>query len=87
MPNFPKTEAEVISLAQSIINGMTDNPDFPSPPVTPAALQASLNTFIGSRDAQTAAYAAAERVSFEHAFYRKDIGARALATAQNRTEG
>ena len=37
MPNFPKTEAEVISLAQSIINGMTDNPDFPSPPVTPAA--------------------------------------------------
>jgi hypothetical protein len=61
MPNFPKTEAEVISLAQSIINGMTNNPDFPSPPVTPAALQASLNSFLGSRDAQTAAYAAAEQ--------------------------
>ena len=37
--------------------------------------------------AQSAAYAAAERVSFEHAFYRGDIGARALAAAQNRTEG
>ena len=37
--------------------------------------------------ARSAAYTAAERVSFEHAFYRKDIGARALATAQNRTEG
>lgn len=61
MPNFPKTEAEVVSLAQSIINGITDNPDFPSPPIAPAALQASLNTFIGSRDAQTAAYAAAEQ--------------------------
>ena len=37
--------------------------------------------------ARSAAYAAAECVSFEHAFYRRDIGARALAAAQNRTEG
>ena len=32
--------------------------------------------------ARYAAYAAAGRVHFENAFYRRDIGARAIATAQ-----
>jgi hypothetical protein len=61
MPNFPKTEAEVIELAQSIITGMQENPDFPSPPISSSDLQNDLNAFLSSRDTQIATYAAAEQ--------------------------
>ncbi|MEA4869015.1 MAG: phosphoribosylamine--glycine ligase [Christensenella sp.] len=37
--------------------------------------------------ARATAYAAAERIHFEHAFFRRDIGARALAGGGNETEG
>lgn len=63
MPNFPKTEAEVISLAQSIITGMNENQDFPSPPFSIIDMQTSLDEFINSRDTQTAAYAEAEQLT------------------------
>ena len=63
MPTFPKTEAEIIQLAQSIIRGMTENPDFPSPPVSSSELQTSLNEFNQARDANLAAYAAAEQTT------------------------
>ncbi len=32
---FPKTESEIIALAQKMISGFTNNPNFPSPPITP----------------------------------------------------
>jgi hypothetical protein len=61
MPNFPKSEADVIRLAQSIITGMAENADFPTPPVSTSDLQNSLNEFTSASDAQIAAYAAAEQ--------------------------
>ena len=61
MPNFPKTEAEIIQLAESIIRGMAENPDFPSPPFSTSELQLSLNEFNVARDANIASYAAAEQ--------------------------
>jgi hypothetical protein len=74
MPNFPKTEAEVIKLAQSIIRGMQENPDFPSSPVSTSDLQNSLNEFTSANDAQVAAYAAAEQsTDVKQAKYEKVI--------------
>ena len=35
MARFPDREAEIKALAQSIITGLTGNPDFPNPPVSP----------------------------------------------------
>ncbi len=63
MANFPRPEAEIKALAQSIITGLTGSADFPSPPVSPAALQALLNSFITLGDAQVAAQAAAQQAT------------------------
>jgi hypothetical protein len=61
MARFPDREAELKALAQSIITGMTDNPDFPNPPVSPAELQAQLNSFISLGDKQVADQAIAQQ--------------------------
>ncbi|HSN22722.1 MAG TPA: hypothetical protein VLS45_00910, partial [Methylomicrobium sp.] len=61
MPRFPNSE--LIALAQKLIAGLQDNPEFPSPPVSPAQLRSSLDAFIGLCDAQTAAQAAAEQAT------------------------
>lgn len=61
MARFPDREAELKALAQSIITGMTDNPDFPNPPVSPAELQAQLNSFISLGDKQIADQATAQQ--------------------------
>jgi phosphoribosylamine--glycine ligase len=37
---------------------------------------------VDARSARDSAYAVAERIQFDHAFYRRDIGARAIATAE-----
>ena len=37
---------------------------------------------VDARAARYAAYAVAERIHFDNAFYRRDIGARAIATAE-----
>jgi hypothetical protein len=63
MANFPRPEAEIKVLAQNIITGLTGNPNFPSPPVTPAALQTLLTNFITLGDAQIAAQAAAQQAT------------------------
>ena len=60
---FPKTESEIRALAQNIISGLTDNPNFPSPPITPEQLQARLNAAITSGDAQVQAQAAAKQAT------------------------
>ena len=64
MARFPSREAEIKSLAQNIVTGLTDNAAvFPAPPVTPVALQAVLTSFITLCDEAVAAQAAAEQVT------------------------
>jgi hypothetical protein len=53
---FPTSEAEIIALAEKMIEGLTKHPDiFPSPPVSAAELRRQLDNFIALRDAETAA--------------------------------
>jgi hypothetical protein len=60
---FPNTEPEIRALAQNIITGLTNNPNFPSPPVSVAELQNQLNAMIQNSDAQVAAQAAAKQAT------------------------
>lgn len=48
-------------MAQNIISGLIDNPDFPNPPFTPAQLQTLLDTFISLGDTQVADQAKAQQ--------------------------
>jgi hypothetical protein len=63
MARFPKREADIRTLVQNIIAGLTDNPDFPNPPFTPAQLQAFLDNVIALEDSQVAAQAAAQQAT------------------------
>jgi len=64
MARFPSREAEVKSLAQNIVTGLTANAVmYPAPPVLPAALQAKLDSFITLCDELVAAQGAAEQVA------------------------
>ncbi len=63
MARFPRREADIRILVQNIIAGLTDNPDFPNPPVTPAQLQALLDDSIALEDAQVAALAASQQAT------------------------
>ena len=60
---FPNTEATIIALAQKMISGFTNNPNFPEPPVTPAQLQARLDATNSSSLAQSSAQAAAKQAT------------------------
>jgi hypothetical protein len=53
---FPTDEDEIIELAKNIIKGMTDNPDFPHPPIPMSKLQKMLDQVIKSREAEAAAW-------------------------------
>lgn len=61
MARFPEREADIKALAQNIISGLTNNPDFPNPPFTPAQLQTLLDTFISLGDTQVADQAKAQQ--------------------------
>lgn len=63
MARFPKREADIRTLVQNIIAGLTDNPNFPNPPFTPAQLQAFLDNVIALEDGQVAAQAAAQQAT------------------------
>ncbi|MGR0482007.1 MAG: fibronectin type III domain-containing protein [Candidatus Electronema sp. V4] len=63
MAEFPKTEEGIIQLAQTMISGMTENADYPAPPVPAAQLQVLLDEFVGASNSQVAAYAAAEQAT------------------------
>ena len=68
MARFPKTEAEVLILAQAIASGMAPggngaNPYFPSPPVTADALTALIGEYTTAKNSVVAAHAAAEQAT------------------------
>jgi hypothetical protein len=74
--NFPTREAEIRALARSVIQGMAENPDYPSPPIATSDLNNLLNAFDSRSDAQLAAKAAAELATAE-----KQTALNALITA------
>ena len=61
MAEFPKTEEGIIQLAQTMISGMAENPDYPALPVSTSDLRNLLDAFVGASNAQVAAYTAAEQ--------------------------
>lgn len=63
MARFPHREAEIKALAQSIIIGLSENPDFPSPPVSSSDLRKRLDAFVALGDTQVVALAAAEQAT------------------------
>jgi hypothetical protein len=64
MARFPTREGDIKTLAQNIVTGLTANPAvFPAPPITPAALQALLNSTITVDAEAVAARALAEQAS------------------------
>jgi len=61
MTRFPRTEAEVIALAQSMVSGLTANAAvYPAPPVIPADLTTLISAYTTAKNAAIAAQAAAE---------------------------
>jgi len=77
MARFPDREADIKVLAQNIVTGLTENAAlYPAPPVTPAALQAVLDSFITLGDEAVAARAAAEQATVT-----KDAGLEELTAA------
>jgi len=64
MAKFPRTEAEVVALAQAMESGLADNAAiYPAPPVAPADLTALINTYTSAKNAAIAAQAAAEEAT------------------------
>jgi hypothetical protein len=52
MARFPKSEAEIATLGQDLVNGLrTHTDDFPNPPVRPDDLQATLQAYLDAREA------------------------------------
>jgi hypothetical protein len=64
MAKFPRNESKVKALAQNIVTGLTANAAlYPAPPVSPAALQATLDSLTALTSDVVAARAAAERAT------------------------
>ena len=64
MPNFPRTEPEIMALGAAILNGLTNNPAvYPDPPLAQAQLGPLLNGYAVSKSAHTEAQAAAEETT------------------------
>ena len=61
MARFPRTEPEVVALAQAMVSGLTANvATYPAPPVLPAALTTLVSAYTAAKNAAIAAIAAAE---------------------------
>jgi hypothetical protein len=54
MPKFPKSEAGIIALAQKMVPGFQENPDFPSPPFSSSDLNNMLTALIAQIATQAA---------------------------------
>jgi hypothetical protein len=78
MPKFPTTEAGLLALAQSIIAGLTANPNFPSPPVSNEALDTLRTAAVRASEAVQAAEAALQQAydAKEQAFSALDDAVR-----------
>ncbi|MFH1975767.1 MAG: fibronectin type III domain-containing protein [Pseudomonadota bacterium] len=64
MARFPRTEAEVVALAQAMKSGLTDNAAiYPAPPVLPVDLTTLVNTYISDKNTAIAAQAVAEEAT------------------------
>ena len=64
MASFPRSEAEIIALAQSITAGLTANAaTYPAPPVLPVDLQTLVDSFNTLSDDAVAARAASEQAT------------------------
>lgn len=62
MARFPRSESEVVALAQSMMSGFKANTElYPTPPVDPVELDVKLQSFLQAKDAATAAEAAAQQ--------------------------
>ncbi len=58
MARFPRTEAEVIALAQSMVSGLTDSaPVYAAPPVAPTDLGTLVSAYTTAKNAVIAAAA------------------------------
>jgi hypothetical protein len=86
MARFPECEADIKALAQSIISGLTNNPDFPNPPFTPAQLQTLLDSFISLCDTQVADQAKAQQSTEAKQHGQEDMTS-ALKSAENAVDG
>jgi len=61
---FPRTEAEVVALAQAMKSGLTYNVAiYPAPPVLPVDLTALINTYTSAKNDAIAAQAVAEEAT------------------------
>ncbi len=64
MASFPRSEAEIIALAQNMVAGLTANAaTYPAPPVLPADLQTLVDSFNTLSDDSVAARAASEQAT------------------------
>lgn len=64
MARFPRTEAEVVALAEAMISGLADNAAvYPAPPVLPADLTALISAYTVVKNDSIAAQAAAEQAT------------------------
>ena len=64
MPNFPKTEPEIVALGAAMMNGLTNNPAvYPDPPLAQMQLGPLLNGYAVSKSAHTEAQAGAEEAT------------------------
>ena len=77
MATFPRSEAQIKALAQTMVTGLTESAgDFPAPPVAAGDLQALLDSFITLCAEQVAALATAEQAT-----QTKTAGLEELVTA------
>lgn len=63
MPTFPTREADILELAENMINGMAENPDFPSPPLSTSDLRNLRDAFLSARNTQLIKKAEAEQAT------------------------
>ena len=64
MARFPRTEAEIVALAQAMISGLAGNAAvYPAPPIPVADLGASFGSYMTAKNAAIAAQAAAEEAT------------------------
>jgi hypothetical protein len=63
MPRFPVREADILALAEDMINGMAENEDFPSPPLSTSDLRNLRDAFLSASNAQVVSKAVAEQAT------------------------